>query len=295
MILADMGRCKLLSHEVFHPLIFGKESTSQCLSRGVPSRTYVAPEIWSGGDITEKVDVYSFSLICWSLVQNREPGPSNIDAKRPGSIDTNTLDLNSNWPSEFSALLVACWSRDATKRPSFKKIVSTLDKILRKPAMLSPSTTNSASNSHRSPRSTPTHTPSSSMKSPQEDGWMPRMTESTKHNDNDDLKPDLPGTPAVLNLTRRSFAEKFSQVVADVLPLLRQRNVHHSSTTTSRRSTPVDSPNTTDMTRKSIPSGKMITGHTSNGSISTAPLSTHTLGLSTMPHIIKGNNSLPNI
>ena len=294
MKLADMGRCKLLRKDGKSlPLVFPNQSTSSCLTRGVPSRCYVAPEIWSGGDITEKVDVYSFGVICWSMLQNREPGPCHIDSKRPGCIDPSTLDLESHWPCEFSALLVACWSRDVTKRPTFKKIVSALDKF------------------SRSTRLTPMHSPTSSMKTPRElsrgisgnsmhtsgkdGGWMPPVAaEATKHHNhnhnhnhnNDDLNPDLPGSPAVLNVTRKSFAEKFSKVVADVLPLFRNGHsgsLNHTATMTSRRSTPTEnSPNTIDMTRKSMPLGRIpglaATKSPSNGSMSTAPMSTHTLG-----------------
>ena len=289
--MADMGRCKLLSHgdESLHT-VFGKESTSNCLSRGVPSRCYVAPEVWSGGNITEKVDVYSFGVICWSILQNREPGPCNIDAKRPASVDTSTLELETSWPCELNALLVACFNHDPTKRPTFRKIVTVLDRILHKPAL---------SSSNKSPRSTPSNSPRITGKSlrtsGKDDGWMPRMAEAIKHdNHEDELKPELPGAPAVLNVTRRSFAEKFTKVVADVLPLF--RNAQSGSLIPSRRGTSVSTPNTQDMTRKSMAPGKMP-AFASQGSSSTAALSTHTLGSlgSTLPHIIKATCSLPSI
>ena len=314
MKLADMGRCKLLRKDgKTLPLVFPNQSTSNCLTRGIPSRCYSAPEIWSGGDITEKVDVYSFGVICWSMVQNQEPGPCNIDSKRPGHIDPSTLDLESQWPCEFNALLVACWSRDATKRPTFKKIVTALDKLLRKPATSSSAKNEEASSSSsRLARLTPKSTPNSSMKTPRDlargtsgismhssdkgGGWMPPVAEATQHNnsnkDNDDLKPDLPGSPAILNVTRRSFAEKFSKVVADVLPLFRGGHSvgpNHATTSTSRtRSTPPPtgggSPDTIDMTRKSSPLGTIpglvAARAPSNNSMSTGPLSTHSLGSS---------------
>ena len=64
------------------------------------------------------------------MVQNREPNPCNIDPKRPGHIDTGTLDVESNWPCEFKNMLIACFRTDSTRRPTFKKVLSALDKML---------------------------------------------------------------------------------------------------------------------------------------------------------------------
>jgi hypothetical protein len=89
----------------------------------------MAPELSSGEGVTEKVDVYSFALVVWSVVSNREPNPTNIDPQRPGHVDTRTLDVESSWPADFRELLVACWHADSTRRPAFKDVVRALSRM----------------------------------------------------------------------------------------------------------------------------------------------------------------------
>ena len=87
--LADMGRCKLLGKHSRALMFNTNRSSNNCHGRGVPSRCYMAPEISSGDNITEKVDVYSYAMIVWSMLSRREPSGVNIDAKRPGTTNTN--------------------------------------------------------------------------------------------------------------------------------------------------------------------------------------------------------------
>ena len=49
---------------------------------------------------------------------------------KQGHVDTRTLELPPIWPSELSEMLVACWQLESYKRPTFRKIVSLLERLL---------------------------------------------------------------------------------------------------------------------------------------------------------------------
>ncbi|KDO22308.1 TKL protein kinase [Saprolegnia parasitica CBS 223.65] len=102
---------------------------------GTPAWT--APEMLRGEkDYTEKIDVYSFSMLMLEILNQRAPyseaalPPRELlhkvahEAYRPSLLER---DL---WPIKLVELMEACWQHDPADRPAFADVVAILDSIL---------------------------------------------------------------------------------------------------------------------------------------------------------------------
>ncbi|XP_070553545.1 uncharacterized protein [Ptychodera flava] len=103
-------------------------SQSGVSMRGTPA--WMAPELLDPtiGDVTTKVDVYSFGMILWEMFTRRHPykGLSVFQIiervrqnKRPEIPDT--------CPAALSKLINLCWEQKPNRRPSFKDILISLE------------------------------------------------------------------------------------------------------------------------------------------------------------------------
>ena len=93
----------------------------------------MAPEVALGQAYTEKVDVYSFSLIVWEMISDEVPYDT-ITNKR-GLIHMVAMDgvrpsIDSSWPIGFKTLLRDSWQVDQFSRPSFEIIIKRLDALI---------------------------------------------------------------------------------------------------------------------------------------------------------------------
>lgn len=93
---------------------------------------WMAPEIISGKQYTEKADVYAFGIILWEIMTRLEP----YEDKEPMQIvmDVVKVDLRPDIPKEHDTnplvpLMKDCWHRDPDHRPTFPAIVDRLEKI----------------------------------------------------------------------------------------------------------------------------------------------------------------------
>jgi serine/threonine protein kinase len=102
-------------------------------SLGAGTVNYMAPELFEDGRADEKVDVYSFAMILCETLTGKQPWkgiqPVRIASRVLGdSEETSRPPLPSN-VSEFTTDLVrACWHRDPNLRPSFRQILTALDR-----------------------------------------------------------------------------------------------------------------------------------------------------------------------
>ena len=90
---------------------------------------FMAPEVALCQPYTEKVDVYSFGIVIWSMVSNTLP----FKSFEQGNVQINSFHqrvvlggdrppLNDQWPLPFQQLLTACWHKDSRNRPSFRDV-----------------------------------------------------------------------------------------------------------------------------------------------------------------------------
>ncbi|KAK8892311.1 hypothetical protein M9Y10_029537 [Tritrichomonas musculus] len=91
------------------------------------SLLYIAPEILEEKEFDSKADVYSYSLIAYTIFTGRKPiieGPSFM--KIPDIIKGKRPDLSMIKEKQTKSFLQKCWSKNPKDRPSFDKIIETL-------------------------------------------------------------------------------------------------------------------------------------------------------------------------
>jgi TPR repeat protein len=78
-----------------------------------------APEIFAGGEVTPKVDIFSYGLILYQILTGRLIFGGNKDAgERP--------DIPFGIPEFFTRLITACWDQNPDARPTFEDIIGQL-------------------------------------------------------------------------------------------------------------------------------------------------------------------------
>ena len=96
------------------------------------SLRYMAPEVVLNQQYSEKVDVYSFAIVIWTIACNKPPFRT---FDRTMHLDRVVLNgerpsFDPSWPQDFIDLLGSCWQPESVKRPSFAVISSILDEIM---------------------------------------------------------------------------------------------------------------------------------------------------------------------
>ncbi|KAG5184473.1 kinase-like domain-containing protein [Tribonema minus] len=93
---------------------------------------YMPPEVARGQCYNEKVDVYSFGLMLWEMLQYRRvfSGISVREFYADVLVGGRRPTPDPSWSPELVALMKGCWSVDCNKRPCFKSIVATLRSVL---------------------------------------------------------------------------------------------------------------------------------------------------------------------
>ena len=123
--LFDFGLCTCVRTR-------GSLGQSYAMTGNTGSLRYMAPEVAREEPYTEKVDVYSYSIILWQMAKDKVPysGMSKSDFMKKVVYGGQRPKIDKSWPLPFADMLRACWSDKHTHRPSFKVIVETLDELL---------------------------------------------------------------------------------------------------------------------------------------------------------------------
>lgn len=84
----------------------------------------MAPEVVLSKPYNEKVDVFSFGILLWTIAKNESPftGFSKSMHKERVVLKGERPKLDSSWPVEFKTLLMDCWEEVASRRPDFIEI-----------------------------------------------------------------------------------------------------------------------------------------------------------------------------
>ena len=93
---------------------------------------YMAPEVALSQPYTEKVDVYSFAIVVWSMAANSLFLPDckkSIEFRDKVCVDRIRPPVSMEWPTKFSSLLQSCWQHDHQRRPCFRDITVMIDAI----------------------------------------------------------------------------------------------------------------------------------------------------------------------
>ena len=89
-----------------------------------------APEIDTDDESVElgtKLDVYSFSIILWSILSNKLPFPNMTDLQIRQHVKSGQRPPIGSSP--LQSLISTCWSQDPKDRPEFDFIVKTIEQI----------------------------------------------------------------------------------------------------------------------------------------------------------------------
>jgi len=99
------------------------------MTRGAGTNHWMAPEVFLGSCYDEKVDVYSFGMICYEFICREIPfddeecatiGSLVVAGIRPD------LDAVPAAYGQLQALMTACWAQDAIDRPSLDEVIVAL-------------------------------------------------------------------------------------------------------------------------------------------------------------------------
>jgi len=98
----------------------------------VGSPIWMAPEVLSGYQNTEKSDVYAYGIILWEIITRKPPFSDVVSFEQfiTDVVDNNKRpELPTDILPSLRELVEDCWAPDRKKRPSFADILKRLDCI----------------------------------------------------------------------------------------------------------------------------------------------------------------------
>lgn len=92
------------------------------------SYRFMAPEIYRHLDYNETVDVYSYGMILFYLLDGKPPWPTlnGLVAARKASDEGDRPTIPRSWDNRIQVLLQDCWDENPGARPSFSRILQIL-------------------------------------------------------------------------------------------------------------------------------------------------------------------------
>ncbi|KAH3764267.1 protein serine/threonine kinase [Pelomyxa schiedti] len=116
--ITDFGTCRDIN----------KADQTQAYTVGVGTPTYMPPELLSNGKYKQSADVYSFAVLMYQVITEKEP---YCEMKSLWKITEfvlagNRLPLD-GIPTELAELITVCWDQDYHKRPSFPEVTNRLE------------------------------------------------------------------------------------------------------------------------------------------------------------------------
>ena len=90
----------------------------------------MAPEVFRHQQYNETVDIYSYGMILFYLLDGRPPWPNlaGLDAVRKAAEEGNRPTIPRYVDERVQNLLKECWDDNANIRPPFSKIIPVLAK-----------------------------------------------------------------------------------------------------------------------------------------------------------------------
>ncbi|EKX52830.1 hypothetical protein GUITHDRAFT_92096 [Guillardia theta CCMP2712] len=111
--------------------VLGREMSRNSESRRAGTPVYLAPEALAGAPTTNKVDIYSFAIICWEM-HTGEQAWFALDYTHMATIvlrDHGRPIIPPDMSREWKELIGVCWAQDPGDRPSFTAIIVSLTEM----------------------------------------------------------------------------------------------------------------------------------------------------------------------
>lgn len=119
--IADFGLCKLVS-----PDPSTRQTEKYKMTRETGTYRYMAPEVFRGESYGCEVDVYSFGITAYEMLECLQPFgelSSRLVARRAGGAEALRPAWSERTLTEYSAVLLTlverCWAHEPAKRPPF--------------------------------------------------------------------------------------------------------------------------------------------------------------------------------
>lgn len=93
---------------------------------------WVAPEVFRGEPYSSSVDVYAFGIVLWELFCFKKPYENQDAVNLPYLVALDHLrpPLLQHIPPHLATLMANCWNPDASVRPHFDTIVTSIENAL---------------------------------------------------------------------------------------------------------------------------------------------------------------------
>ncbi|KAK3250567.1 hypothetical protein CYMTET_40058 [Cymbomonas tetramitiformis] len=109
------------------------------LAGNTGSYRYMAPENYLGTEYNEKVDIYSFSMLMYTMVRRKMVYYDNFLVPEQIAKDSTKgarPKMHAKWPTEICTLLEDCWHSDPAMRISGTEVVTRIESILKNDALI---------------------------------------------------------------------------------------------------------------------------------------------------------------
>ena len=114
----------------------GRPKLQRTMTANVGSGRYMAPENMKGEEYDEKIDVFSFGILAWELLNGElaysDPKYKYVRAQdilRHVSKEGLRPAIPGTWPDCVTELVTSCWDQEAYLRPDFPHVVDALKEI----------------------------------------------------------------------------------------------------------------------------------------------------------------------
>ena len=93
------------------------------------SYRFMAPEVFRHENYDETVDVYSYGMIMFYLLMGKPPWPNfnGLVAVRKAALEGDRPVVPREWDIRLSSLLQECWDENRRSRPTFTRILESLE------------------------------------------------------------------------------------------------------------------------------------------------------------------------
>ncbi|EAY19177.1 TKL family protein kinase [Trichomonas vaginalis G3] len=105
-----------------------KSDSDQLMTKMIGTPHWMAPEVFSSNDYTNKVDIYSFAILLWELISEERPYKGYSAPQLIAAVCTKNErpPIPKKCTTKLKNLLTQCWHKNPKLRPTFADIMDTI-------------------------------------------------------------------------------------------------------------------------------------------------------------------------